>query len=92
MPSVGKFEPHTALDGGEDGLLFYRALAEKAETLLAPHGIMAVECGFDQALQICELFSGKDMETIVLKDLAGIERVVAARKIGKMYNGFSNRQ
>lgn len=80
MPSVRDFEPHAALDGGQDGLLFYRALAEKAQSLLVQQGILAVECGFDQALQIQNLFSKKLMESIVLKDLAGINRVVAARR------------
>ena len=80
MSSVRDFEPHSALVGGEDGLVFYRALAEKVEFLLAPQGILVVECGFDQALQIQALFAQKDMETLLLKDLSAINRVVVARK------------
>lgn len=79
MPSVTEYEPHSALDGGTDGFVFYRALAEKATSLLAPHGILAVECGFDQAQKVRELFSEKKMETLLLKDLAGIDRVIAAK-------------
>ena len=81
MPSVRNFEPRSALDGGRDGLLFYRELAYKVSSLLLPEGILAVECGFDQASQIQSLFSDKKMETLILKDLAGISRVVAARAL-----------
>lgn len=80
MPDVRDYEPHTALDGGVDGLAFYKALAQKAHELLLPHGILAVECGFDQAMIISEIFSKKGMKTLCLKDLAGIDRVVMAQK------------
>ncbi len=80
MPSVRNYEPHTALAGGDDGLVFYRALAQKAPSLLAPHGIMIVECGYDQAYPVQALFLEKGMETLFLKDLSGINRVVASRR------------
>lgn len=80
MASVRDYEPHTALVGGDDGLVFYRALASKADELLSEKGIIAVECGFDQALQVQDLFLEKSMETLLLKDLSGINRVVVARK------------
>lgn len=80
MNSVRDYEPHSALVGGEDGLVFYRALSEKAAELLAPGGILAVECGYDQALKVEKLFAPKSLETLRLKDLAGIERVVLAKK------------
>jgi release factor glutamine methyltransferase len=68
------------LAGGEDGLDFYRALTEKAQELLAPQGIIAVECGFDQAIKIQALFAQKGMETLLLQDLSGINRVVVSRR------------
>ncbi len=80
MASVKDFEPYGALAGGEDGLDFYRALAEKAQEFLAPQGIIAVECGFDQAIKIQALFAQKGMETLLLKDLSGINRVVVSRR------------
>lgn len=77
--SVKDFEPHTALAAGVDGLIFYRALADKASSLLFDNGMIIVECGFDQGNIVREYFSEKDMETFILKDLAGINRVIAAR-------------
>ena len=81
MADVRDYEPHTALDGGRDGLAFYRAFAEKARDMLDPDGVLAVECGFDQALAIRELFEGRGMRTLILKDLSGFGRVVAARQV-----------
>ncbi|MBE7021798.1 MAG: peptide chain release factor N(5)-glutamine methyltransferase [Ruminococcaceae bacterium] len=74
---VRDFEPTVALDGGVDGLLFYRRLSKLAPQLLKPGGLLALEVGHDQAESVCALlvkagFSG--IET--LQDLAGISRVV----------------
>lgn len=79
MPSVRDYEPHSALDGGEDGLIFYRTISENARKILTPGGILAVECGFDQAEDICALFRQSDMEILILKDLSGIDRVIVSR-------------
>lgn len=77
--SVRDYEPYAALAAGKDGLVFYRALAQRASSLLLDHGMIIVECGFDQGQKVREIFSEKGMETVVLKDLAGIDRVVAAK-------------
>lgn len=48
-PSVRDYEPRLALDGGEDGLKFYRAVAKKWKCALAPGGKLIFEVGYNQA-------------------------------------------
>ncbi len=71
-------EPATALDGGEDGLDFYRAIAEKWLPFCG--GAIAVECGEGQADDIRRIFSMQCAETRSVKDFNDIERVVIGRK------------
>jgi len=71
-------EPRMALDGGADGLRFYRALKEKWLPMLAPGGLLACECGEGQAGEIAAMFA--PYATRIVKDFNGIERVVIARK------------
>ena len=81
MPEVRDFEPHLALDGGADGLDAYRALARQADAVLAPGGWLLVEVGIDQAAAVMRLFAAAGLaEIFTSRDLAGIERVVGARK------------
>ncbi len=72
---VRDFEPRIALDGGEDGLDFYRRIAEKFSRYLVRGGMLVVECGEDQAQEIVKIFSRCDYAMIV-KDLNGKERFV----------------
>lgn len=76
QPEV-KNEPMMALDGGENGLLFYEAIAEKWLSKMKS-GFVAVECGEDQAMKIASLFSGYAKETEIIKDFNHIDRIVAA--------------
>lgn len=78
MPEVCRYEPHLALDGGADGLDIYRRLMADAPTLLKDGGAIAVEVGMDEAKDVAELAIAhpRIVRTEILKDLAGIERVV----------------
>ncbi len=79
-PEVADFEPHLALDGGEDGLKFYR-VAKNYLPLLKPGGMMAFEIGFDEAPDVAELFSDFGICGIfVKKDFGGNDRVVGGYK------------
>jgi len=80
MESVRNYEPAVALAAGSDGLIFYREIAERASSLLSKPGIILVECGYNQGQKVREIFSDKGFSTLILKDLAGINRVVAAAK------------
>ena len=71
-------EPRTALDGGEDGLVFYRAIAQLWVPRLKPGGVAAVEIGEEQAQAVTELFQEAGVREIeVRKDFNGLDRVVA---------------
>lgn len=72
---VRKHEPRLALDGGEDGLHFYRKIIEKAPEYLSNRGYLVFEIGHDEAKDICALMEDKfDVE--VIKDLSRLDRVV----------------
>jgi len=71
-------EPRMALDGGADGLVFYRSLAEKWLSRLAPGGLLACECGEGQAQSVAAMFAPH--KTSIARDFNGIERVVVARR------------
>lgn len=73
-----QYEPYTALDGGEDGLVFYRAIARFWIPRLKPGGLAAVEIGEGQAQAVEELFRSVGVRDIeVQKDFNGLDRVVA---------------
>ena len=75
--SVRDFEPIWALDGGDDGLKFYRGIIKHWKTVLRPGGLMILEVGDGQAEDVCEmLLSGGFSEAETRQDSAGIERVV----------------
>ena len=78
QPEVRR-EPKMALDGGEDGLTFYRALAEKWFPLLPTDGTLAMECGEGQAEPILRLFISASGGRL-LKDGSGTDRVVVVRR------------
>ncbi|MBE5959996.1 MAG: peptide chain release factor N(5)-glutamine methyltransferase [Lachnospiraceae bacterium] len=80
MPEVKDFEPLGALDGDEDGLKFYRILAKESKDYLTENGMLFLEIGCEQAKDVSELLVENGFENIrVVKDYAGLDRVVAAQ-------------
>ena len=76
-PEVRCGEPYAALDGGEDGLVFYRRIMREAAGHLKPSGIIIVESGFDEAPQIAALMQDQKFRGIrTVKDYGGLDRVV----------------
>lgn len=79
MPEVRDHDPRLALDGGEDGLGFYRRIVKDAPAYLNPAGRIYLEIGYDQGEQVKEMFMDrgfKDAE--IIKDYSGLPRVVKA--------------
>lgn len=75
--SVRDYEPHLALDGGEDGLIFYRSIVEHWTPFLAPGGRMCFEVGIGQADSVLRIMrAGGYGDIQIIKDLNGIQRVV----------------
>lgn len=75
---VRDHEPHAALDGGKDGLHFYRRIIQEGRQHLEPGGYLLFEIGYDQAPDVVNLMRGSGFRNIaVKKDLAGLDRVVA---------------
>ena len=80
MPEVREHEPLTALDGGDDGLGFYRVIASEAPAYLNRHGRLYLEIGFDEAEAVVKLLRESGFtEVEALKDYAGNFRVIKAR-------------
>ncbi len=80
-PEVRIHEPMMALDGKEDGLFFYRKIVSASVDYLNPEGWLMFEIGYDQGEAVSEMMkSAGYIEVRVIKDLAGLDRVV----IGKL--------
>ena len=76
-PSVKDYEPHMALDGGEDGLDFYRVIAAKWKSALRLGGALVFEVGIGQAPQVEDILAQNGYENIqTAQDTQGIWRVV----------------
>ncbi len=73
-------EPHAALDGGKDGLTFYRAILGHWRTLLSPDGILLFEIGYDQAGALGALAAEHGLAATVYRDYGGNDRVVLLGK------------
>lgn len=75
---VRYYDPVSALDGGEDGLHFYRILAAEAPRYLADGGKIYMEIGHDQGRAVEDIFARAGFQEIsIQKDLAGLDRVIS---------------
>ena len=80
QPEVRDFEPREALDGGADGLDFYRRIVPEAGSFLAEGGVLLLEIGYDQGEAVSGLMEEAGFEEIrVIRDLAGKDRVVKGK-------------
>jgi release factor glutamine methyltransferase len=81
QPEIRDWEPLEALDGGEDGLDFYRAIILKAGTYLTANGMLLFELGIHQAPAVKHIAEQAGFQNIsVRKDYAGIERILIIQK------------
>lgn len=80
-PEVRDFDPRTALDGGPDGLSFYRRLAGELATRLAPGGLVLMEFGDSQAPAIAGILSAAGWSVLeICRDHAGRDRFLLASR------------
>ena len=85
MEEVRMFEPLSALDGHEDGLYFYRRIVKESPAYLKAGGGLYLEIGYDQGDSVSELLRDRGFCRIeVIKDLAGLDRVVKGIYPGKI--------
>lgn len=74
-------EPRIALDGGPDGLKFYRTLGEKAVRFLRPGGLLAAEVGIGQAETVRTFFENGGLTDIeIIPDYGGVDRAVCGKR------------
>ena len=82
MPEGQNFEPHKALDGGLEGLDFYRDIIPKAKSRLKKNGLLILEIGHSQASEVTTIFEKafgyKNIQ--VIQDYSGYDRVNKAQK------------
>lgn len=78
---VKNFEPKAALDGGDDGLLFYRRITSQASDYLLQDGMLIYEIGFDQGESVKKILEDEGFRDIVLvEDFQGLDRMVLGFK------------
>jgi len=78
---VRGYEPMSALDGGVDGLDFYKFIVNIGKEILKSNGMLMFEVGYNQAQDVARLMKEKYSEIQIVKDLSGIDRVVTAKKL-----------
>lgn len=81
MTDVSEYEPTLALDGGDDGLIFYRSIVNNISGILKKGGELIFEIGFNQGQELLKLMNGKFSNLKVSKDLSGNDRMVTGQLI-----------
>lgn len=77
MPEVKDYEPMLALDGGDDGLMFYRKIIDEAGVHLTAGGYIFFEIGYNQGKSVSELLETAGFTDVTIKkDYSGMDRVV----------------
>ncbi|KJZ89398.1 hypothetical protein ClosIBUN22A_CONTIG26g00433, partial [Clostridium sp. IBUN22A] len=77
MDDVQKYEPHTALSGGIDGLDFYKKIVNQSIEVLNENGILAFEIGYNQGKAVKSLMEENNFKDVrVIKDFASLDRIV----------------
>lgn len=80
MDDVKNYEPRSALSGGNSGLIFYERIVEESKKVLKENGTLAFEIGYDQGDSVSNIMKNNGYIDIkVVKDLAGLDRVVIGR-------------
>ena len=74
-------EPFAALDGGEDGLLFYREILKNQSRLLKKEGFIAFEIGYDQGNKIKKIAAENSFDCEIIKDYGGCDRVAFLKRL-----------
>lgn len=75
---VREHEPRLALDGGEDGLVFYRKIVKESNNYLKENGFLVLEIGYDEGNEVLQLMKDK-FDVKIYKDLNNFDRVVVGR-------------
>lgn len=76
--SVKNYDPIIALDGGEDGLDFYKIIAEKSKNYLSKDGKIFLEIGYNQGKQVKEIFENNGFSVSIHKDYSNLDRIIIA--------------
>lgn len=81
QPEIKDWEPRNALDGGEDGIRYYRDILQDARKYLRPAGFIFLEVGEGQAGDVTEIACSNNFKNIsVIKDCAGIDRILVINR------------
>lgn len=77
-PQVLDYDPLSALDGGEDGLTFYKRIASSAVHYLRQGGVVVMEIGYNQAKSVRKIFEDNGYEVEAISDYGGNDRIIIA--------------
>lgn len=80
--TVKDFEPRLALDGGHDGLLFYKKIAQSISLYLKKGGMLFLEIGYNQGEELKEIMAQNFDGVKIIKDLSGHDRIAIGRYKG----------